>query len=93
MEQDKNLVQAAVYPVRQGKREQCEFHGENHNPEVWDLEEDFWRFAKADRNRGGRGPIALAADMDAPAFTVLLEAAYEDHAEDCCGYCAKNADH
>lgn len=91
MEHDENLGQAAVYLVRQGKLEQCDNHGEIYDGGFFELESDFWRFAMADRNRGDSGPIPWAAGMEAREFTDLLKEAYEAHAGDCCGYCAKNA--
>jgi len=91
MENDENLALAAAYLVSQGKLEQCEFHGEIYDGGFWDLEGDFWRFAMADRNRGDRGPIPWAAELETREFTDLLKEAYEEHCGDCCGHCAKNA--
>ena len=90
MEHEDNLALAAGYLVQKGVLEQCDFHGEIYGG-GWDLEQDFWRNAMADRNRGDNGPIPWAADMEAREFTDLLKEAYENHSGDECGYCAKNA--
>lgn len=91
IEHQENLQRAAAYLVRKGALEQCAYHEEIYGGGM-DLEEDFWRNAMADRNRGENGPVPWAADLEAREYTDLLKAAYEDHFGDECGYCAKNRD-
>ncbi|WP_152968367.1 hypothetical protein [Gemmobacter sp. LW-1] len=90
MEHEENLTLAARYLVQKGVLEECEIHGEIYG-DGWDLENDFWKFAMADRNRGDNGPIPWAAALPARTFTDLLKEANETYIGDGCGYCAKNA--
>jgi hypothetical protein len=89
MEHEENLSAAAAYLVDKGILEECEAHGEIFGGGFFDLENDFWRNSMADRNRGDRGPIPWAADMEAREFTDLLKEAYESNCGDGCGRCAK----
>lgn len=52
----------------------------------------FYRFAMAGRNQGDDGPVPGAAELEAREYTDLLEEAYEEHAADECGWCAKHRD-
>ena len=90
MEQERNVSVAAAYLVSIGRLEQCEFHNEITGGGDWELEDDFWRNVMADRNRGKRGPIPWAANMEAREFTDTLKAAYEEHCGDGCSWCAKH---
>ena len=89
MEHEENLARAAAYLVQKDLLEECEPHGEIFGGGYWEIEQDFWRNAMADRNRGDNGPIPWAAEMGAREFTDLLKEAYEAHCGDGCGYCAK----
>lgn len=91
MEHEDDLAAATAYLVQRGVLEECEAHGEVYGG-FFDLEEDFWKKAMADRNRGDNGPIPWAIGMKAREFTDLLKEAYEDHFGDGCGYCAKIMD-
>lgn len=90
LEHESNLALAADYLARKDILEHCEYHGEIYGGGFWKLEQDFWRNAMADRNRGDNGSIPWAAEMEAREFTDLLKEAYENHCGDGCGYCAKN---
>jgi hypothetical protein len=92
IEHEQNVALAAAYLVKVGLLEQCEFHEEIYGGGSWDLESDFWRNAMADRNRGERGPVPWAADMEAREFTDTLKAAYDEYCGDECGWCAKYRD-
>jgi len=89
IEHQENLAAAASYLVTKGHLDHCEYHGEIFGG-GWTLDDDFWRSVMADRKRGNNGPIPWAASMEAREFTDLIKRAYEDHAGDGCGYCAKN---
>jgi hypothetical protein len=89
MEHEENLAMAASYLAKIGTLESCEAHGEIFGGGYWDLEDDFWRRVMGDRKRGENGPIPWAAEMGAREFTDLLKEAYDGHAGDECGYCAK----
>jgi len=91
MEHEANLHFAAAYLVKKGALEQCPVHEEIYGGGM-DLEDDFWRNAMADRNRGENGPVPWAADLPAREYTDTLKSAYEDHLGDECGFCAKNRD-
>ena len=92
MEREDNLHRAAAYLVSKGVLSQCPYHEEIYDGAGVGLEGDFWRFAMADRNRGVTGPVPWAAGMEAREYTDLLQAAYDDHLGDECGYCAKHRD-
>lgn len=79
---------AAAYLVSQGVLKQCPVHHEIYGG-FMDLEDDFWRNAMADRNRGKNGPVPWAAELEAREYTDYLKSAYEDHFGDECGFCAK----
>lgn len=72
LEHEANVALAAGYLVHVGLLEHCEMHDETYGGMQWDLESDFWRNAMADRNRGDRGPIPWAADIEAREFTDTL---------------------
>ena len=90
IEQEQNVALAATYLVKVGLLEKCEFHEEIYGGGSWDLESDFWRNAMADRNRGERGSVPWAADMEAREFTDTIKAAYDEYCGDECGWCAKH---
>lgn len=55
-----------------------------------ELDEDFYRRAMTDRNRGDHGPVPWAAELGAREFMGFLKEAYEEHCADECAFCAKN---
>ena len=91
MEQEHNTHLATAYLIDKGLLSKCEIHEEVYNDDYFDLEDDFWRAAMADRKRGNNGPIPWAASMEPREFTDLLKETYENSFGDGCGSCAKNA--
>lgn len=91
MEHEENLQQAAAYLAEKGVLEQCPYHEEIYGGDM-DLDDTFWRFAMADRNRGVNGPVPWASGMKAREYTDILKSVYDDHLGDECGYCARNRD-
>lgn len=86
---EEDLAAATGYLVHTGNLKRCEHHDEVYGGGGWDLGEDFYRYAMADRNRGDRGLVPWAAPMKTREFTDLLKEAYEDHPADSCGRCDK----
>jgi len=89
IKQQEDHAMATSHLVQKGILQKFEYHGEVFGGGR-DLEDDFWRNAMADRNRGGNGPVPWAASMEAREYTELLKAAYENHFGDGCGYCTKH---
>ena len=93
IEHEENFAAAAAYLVSKGYLAQCPYHGQIYGGGYDDLREgDFYRFAMADRKRGYQGPVPWAANLEAREYTDLLKEAYEEHAADECGSCAKHRD-
>jgi hypothetical protein len=89
MERQDRLIFATEYLVRKGVLQQCEVHHDVYEGNV-DLDDDFWRYAMADKKRGANGPVAWAEDLKPREYTDLLVEARDSHFGDECGYCAKN---
>lgn len=90
MEHEENLAAAAHYLVSKGYLQHCAYHETIYGGGYEDLNDgEFYRFAMADRKRGATGPVPWAVGMEPRDFTDTLKEAYEDHAADECGYCAK----
>ncbi len=88
-EQEQKTALAADYLVAKGLLKRCEAHGEIYDGGFWDIEDDFWPKAMADRKRGVNGPIPWAEELGPREFTDLLKEAYEAHNGDECSSCAK----
>ncbi|MEO0680173.1 MAG: hypothetical protein AAF192_07140 [Pseudomonadota bacterium] len=93
MEHEENLAAAAGYLVAKGYLQKCPIHDVVYGGGFGDLDDgEFYKFAMADRNRGDYGPVPWAAELEAKIYTDLLKEAYEEHAADECGWCAKHRD-
>lgn len=88
MDHQDDLAAATAFLVSEGRLECCEIHGEVSGGGSDDLS-DFWPIAMTERRKGDHGKVPWAAGLKAREFTNLLKEAYEDHAGDECGYCAK----